>query len=262
MHGDRVTRELQETFRRWNLIRTRLHILSSTLLVLRLLRNILKLFYPSAVQWFRSYEMTAKELNQKLEDTSYQLPKTPHLNEWQSLETSFKSFMQSNKTWEVIHSSRTERVSERTPAVIDRARREITFEHKRIPCIKNERCIYLPGWKGDEMYFYETCIILLSKHEIVAFDFPRLHCSIEIVDYIEDSDIPKDTVIVRQTWQKANVNGTMDKRYRQNTQLPIVQYALITITLSQRNYRYLISNVEAAEQFYKALQSYVRIMRS
>jgi hypothetical protein len=48
--------------------------------------------------------------------------------------------------------------------------------------------------------------------------------------FIEDSAVPSDSVVLGHTWQYVNVKGGPDRRFKNNRQLPILQYGRLTLT--------------------------------
>ncbi|WP_276692114.1 hypothetical protein [Acidaminococcus massiliensis] len=42
--------------------------------------------------------------------------------------------------------------------------------------------------------------------------------------YVEENLVPNDAEVIGQTWLKVNKNGTPDKRFKDNRQLPICAY--------------------------------------
>jgi len=48
--------------------------------------------------------------------------------------------------------------------------------------------------------------------------------------FIEDGVVPSDSEIVGHTWQYVNVKGGLDRRFKNNRQLPILRYGRLTLT--------------------------------
>ena len=68
--------------------------------------------------------------------------------------------------------------------------------------------------------------------------------------FVERDTVPKDAVIVGSTWQYVNKNGTPDKRYSNNRQLPICQYGAVYLTSGTGlNVELQFSNVNKTQDF-------------
>ena len=50
--------------------------------------------------------------------------------------------------------------------------------------------------------------------------------------FIEDEPVPSDATIVDHTWRYVNKNGSPDRRFNNNRQLPILQLGVLTLTSS------------------------------
>jgi len=71
-----------------------------------------------------------------------------------------------------------------------------------------------------------------------------------IAEFIEEEAVPADARILRQAWKKANMDGSPDRRFAANYQIPIVEYGRLTITSSSGlNEEYMLSNFAAVRQF-------------
>lgn len=74
---------------------------------------------------------------------------------------------------------------------------------------------------------------------------------------MEEGEIPTDAKITGKTWAKVNKNGTPDKRYKDNYQIPICTYGCIEIKSSTGlNETYCFSNYDKAEKFFNQLKNY------
>lgn len=257
MSGEPVTRELQESFKQWSARRSRLSFLVYKTRLLRVIAPIATYFTRNVQNSLQTAEKNIADLEAVLERQKYLLPRTTHQSDWENVVKSYDVLTHSQNVWDVIYSSFTQRVSERTPAIIDRARREIYLEYKNVPFIKNDRCLYFPNRDGQDMYIYETGIVCMDNHTTSFFPLTDVTFTMEMIDYLEEGIIPKDARVVRQTWEKANLDGSIDKRFSENTQVPIVNYMLLNFHLDDRTCRYLISNCESAKQFGESLERYL-----
>ncbi|AOD14823.1 hypothetical protein VB151_19945 [Xanthomonas fragariae] len=78
-----------------------------------------------------------------------------------------------------------------------------------------------------------------------------------VVRFIEDEVVPPDAAVVGQTWAKVNKNGSRDMRFRDNNQIPIVQYGRLLFTSPggvQEEHQF--SDAIAAGEFARAFNAY------
>lgn len=90
---------------------------------------------------------------------------------------------------------------------------------------------------------------------IIGID--ELSLTFSSVSFTETGTVPRDSKVTDKTWAKVNKNGTPDKRFKNNYQIPVVRYGRFRFSNSTGvNEEYQISNFEAAEEFGNAFEEY------
>lgn len=99
-----------------------------------------------------------------------------------------------------------------------------------------------------------------TRFAIIGIDEVTFQC--KYIRFTETSPVPADSKIIGQTWAKVNKNGTRDKRFKNNYQIPIVRYGHIRLTTrTGLNEEYELRNDESTEKFglaFKEFQSEFR----
>ena len=109
----------------------------------------------------------------------------------------------------------------------------------QIVLYKKERLIILP----DKVFF-------VRKRKVGMIDYSDFRISVSSVRFVERDPIPKDAQVVGQTWQYVNKNGTPDRRYKNNKQIPVCIYGQVYLRSSSGlNVELQISNVQNARDF-------------
>lgn len=104
---------------------------------------------------------------------------------------------------------------------------------------KKERLIILP----DKVFF-------VRKRKVGMIDNSDFRISVSSVRFVETDPVPKDAQIVGHTWQFVNKNGTPDKRYKSNRQIPVCLYGQVFLRSSSGlNIELQISNVQNTRDF-------------
>ena len=184
------------------------------------------------------------------------------LNKYQNFITSFRTLSQSQKIWHIISArnlSRAERIQERTSAGSHINRVEVEFGLKSLPEIKTEyEVLWLQNRNGHDLYFYPNFLIVYSSQEKYAIvDYADLQLIYRNTTFIETESVPRDSKIVRYTWNKVNKNGTPDRRFRDNYQIPVVAYGEIFITNSAGlQEEYHCSNDKYTQMFVETFSIY------
>ncbi len=109
------------------------------------------------------------------------------------------------------------------------------------------------------MYIFPGFILYQASKEAFALIDP-IEVSFRLVGIkmATDKTIPSDAKIVGSVWEKSNKDGSPDRRFANNRQIPVAFYADLSFTTEQGlNERFQFSNVERAERFGKAYAAFV-----
>jgi hypothetical protein len=111
---------------------------------------------------------------------------------------------------------------------------------------------------GADLYFYPGFIVAYeSDAQFALIDWKDVAISVHRQRFVEEEEPPHDAPRVGETWQYVNKNGTPDRRFANNRQLPILEYGQITLTTSNGLHEaYHLSNPDRAEQLATLMQSY------
>lgn len=176
--------------------------------------------------------------------------------------STFSELLNSAKTWEIIEEQ--SNLNSRSAASFSINRKEVKFDFDNISIINAEHpAFYLQNRNGSDLYFYPAFMLLHNflSEEIDLIDFQDLNFSYYRQRFLEnDSTIPDDTKIVDYTWAKVNKDGSPDKRFSNNYQIPVVEYAVFEFT-SNNGFKeiYYISNIDFAEKFANEFKYYLSL---
>lgn len=161
----------------------------------------------------------------------------------------------SQRVWDTLSSTATDRYRERTTASHSIQRKSVTISlgscdliesSWKVPCLMNAN--------GGEMFIYPAFILYHVSHEAFALvDIRDANLDYNPTSFIEEETIPTDAQLIGYTWKKANKDGSPDHRFANNYQIPILAYGGIRLTSkSGLNEEYLISNAVTAQGFAQA----------
>lgn len=104
------------------------------------------------------------------------------------------------------------------------------------------------------LYFFPDRLLIADPKGIGAISYKELSVEIIPTRFIEERAVPSDTQVVDQTWRYLNKNGTPDRRFRDNRQLPVCQYSKIHLTTpSGLNEMVMVSRPDLAQYFHDHL---------
>ncbi|BAP31165.1 uncharacterized protein CHSO_2128 [Chryseobacterium sp. StRB126] len=178
---------------------------------------------------------------------------------------SFKKLTTSQKIWDITSAHFQDRVATRSSAGTIVSRRQVNFELRAISYIKSDyQALYMKNANGADIYIYPTFIVMYTNETNFAIiGINELNFQQTYTRFTETSTVPRDSKIIGQTWAKVNKNGTRDKRFKSNYQIPVVRYGNIRLsTQTGLREEYEFSNYELTEEFGKAFREFQSEFRS
>lgn len=176
----------------------------------------------------------------------------------QLIET-FRRLTTCHKIWDVTSARSHDRVAARSSASTLVEKRLVKFAFKSLPEIKSEfEALYFENANGADLYFYPTFILMFSNQtDFAIIGLDEINIAQTYARFTETGTVPRDSKVIDKTWAKVNKNGSPDKRFKGNYQIPIVKYGEIRLnTNTGLNEEYEFSNYEFTEEFSRAFKDY------
>lgn len=171
----------------------------------------------------------------------------------------FKKMILSKKIWDVTSSKYNDQFATRSAASQTITRELVGFNIAHIDIIQSEhQALHLENKNGGDIYIYPSFAMVLDASGTFALvDIKDLNIIYYPQQFIETESIPPDSIVVDHTWEKVNKNGQPDRRFRDNRQLPVVEYGKISLNSDTGiNEEYQISNVESTKKFAEAYEKF------
>ncbi len=208
----------------------------------------------------RSTEATAKEAELREQEslsrlsTEFDLP-VQLKDAFGHLCDATSTLSQSQRIWDTISTRDTDRYHERTVARQSIERKPVVFSLGACDLIQSAwKVPYLTNANGGELLIYPGFILYHVSNEAFALvDIHETTIEYRPNSFIEEESVPADSQLIGHTWKKANKDGSPDRRFNNNYQIPIVAYGTIRITSKTGlNEEYLISKPNASQAFAEA----------
>lgn len=171
----------------------------------------------------------------------------------------FEALRLSNKKWDVTADRSTNQFVERTLANRAVNRHPVSFEFSSTDLIQfSGRAMRFENVNGDDILIYPgVAVIPRPDGAFALIDIRELKIDIEGVRFHEDQSVPRDAEVVGQTWARTNKDGSPDRRFRENYQIPICLYGQIAFwSETGVTEEYMVSNAKAALAFVEAVKLY------
>ncbi len=75
--------------------------------------------------------------------------------------------------------------------------------------------------------FMPDRLLVFENGRYGAVDYPDLRIEVGATNYIESESVPRDARIVGSTWQYVNKDGSPDRRFNYNREIPICSYQIV-----------------------------------
>lgn len=126
------------------------------------------------------------------------------------------------------------------------------------------RALRFENANGLDMLIYPTFALVPRDDDAFALiDLRDLILTFEPVQFHEHEDVPQDAQVVGQAWLRANRDGSPDRRFIDNSQIPICLYGSIVFKSAGGLWEeYQFSNARAAALFADAFSDLQRSMAS
>jgi hypothetical protein len=172
----------------------------------------------------------------------------------------FATLCECAAVWDIKSYRATDKFHERTTAERRVDRQKVTFSLGSSDLIQWEQNVpHLQNANGGDLYLYPGFILYrAAKQAFSVLDFHDVRPIASPVPFQEEEGVPKDSKVIGQTWAKANKNGSRDKRFSANYQIPVVLYASLTLKSGSGLWEeFQFSNPERLQQFLQTWNSFV-----
>ncbi len=143
----------------------------------------------------------------------------------------FAGLTECSAIWDVKTKQATDRFHERTTADERISRERVRFNLGGCDLIAwTQQVPYFANAKGGDLYLYPGFILFrAAKQAFSLIDYHDVSITPGIMQFQEDGKVPSDARVVGQTWFKANKDGSRDKRFHGNYQIPIARFGALCL---------------------------------
>lgn len=180
---------------------------------------------------------------------------------WNEFTKIFRDLAASHFIWDIssiIENDLSRRRTTRSNAANSYERNRVHFELSKSGIFETDVAVPLLGnFNGAQMMLHPGFLHIPQGPEgFSLIDFQQIEIDVLRTRFVEEEEVPSDANVVSQVWAKANKDGSPDQRFNQNYQIPVCEYAEVTLsTFTGLREKYLVSNVMAAERFVSAFKA-------
>lgn len=117
---------------------------------------------------------------------------------------------------------------------------------------------HLPNRVGGDLYVYPGFVLYrASKQAFALIDFHEVKIEFRAQRFVEEQPVPSDSQVIGQAWAKSNKDGSPDRRFHGNYQIPIVLYGEVVFkSVSGLHEEYQFSEPALAQRFVNAWDAF------
>lgn len=227
-----------ENYKKWDRI--------STILILTILLAGIPIFILSAIAGVFLKVYVKKKLSIPME---YTFDKES-LEKYEHLKTQWKSLNSSAALWQLTLSTSTNDKKHNAGAANLVSREKIKIAEGCPKFFRTDMKYILISLKNESLVMMPDKILILKGKNVGAISYENLRIQTQDYRFIETERVPSDAEIIDRTWAKVNKDGSPDKRFKGNKELPICRYGLITLSSnSGMDIRICCSNNKLIQNF-------------
>lgn len=185
---------------------------------------------------------------------------------FKTAEEAFEKVLGANRIWDTTSSVAVDRVRERSTASAAITRAGVRFDRAGLPVLKSShRPFHLGNANGPELFIYPAFILSRDSRskKIGLIGYQDLEFAFADTRFVETESCPPDSEREGYTWKKVNKNGSPDRRFKDNYQIPIMVYGELALqSESGLNERFMVSNHRASREFGTAFAKYQQAVAS
>lgn len=101
---------------------------------------------------------------------------------------------------------------------------------------------------NKDLYFMPDHVLVFDGATMGGIDYANLHVSsdLEVTQASESARVTSDAKVVGQTYRFVNNDGSPDKRFNNNTEIPLIEYGVLKLVGSGLNLLLFVSNQNSA----------------
>lgn len=175
------------------------------------------------------------------------------------LRDQFAALTECAAVWDIKTRQATDQFHERTTATTRLGRERVVFELGHCDLIAwDQKVPHLRNAKGGDIYLFPGFILYRAAKEAFSLiEYQDVTGTATNVAFQEEEGVPADSPVIGQTWAKANKDGSRDRRFAQNYQIPVVQYGAVKFKSENGLWEeFEFSNLQKLLHFIIALNSF------
>lgn len=83
--------------------------------------------------------------------------------------------------------------------------------------------------KKKQLFFLPDKLLVIAGNKVGTLNYSDVEMGLGVTHFVETDPVPKDAKVIKHTWLKVNKDGSPDKRFKGNRQVPVCEYGRVVI---------------------------------
>lgn len=111
-------------------------------------------------------------------------------------------------------------------------RNSLAIDYRNPPYVKTNLSVPCLPFGRLSLYLLPDRVLVYDQSGVGSVGYDALRLDANSMRFIEDGHVPRDAVVIDHTWRYVNKNGSPDRRFNNNRQIPVCQYEELRLTSS------------------------------
>src|SRR4051812_34435370 len=108
----------------------------------------------------------------------------------------------------------------------------------------------LTGRRNKAIYFLPERILVIDGAMVAYVDYAGVGIVAEHLEYVEpEGRLYEDSLVIDKRWRFINRDGSRDKRFKDNVELPVVRCGVMKINVAETRIELMTTNPQTPERF-------------
>ena len=183
---------------------------------------------------------------------------------WAALQSSYENLCRCSRIWDVTASRGVNQRRERTMATSSVARSPVRFGMAPEGLVRcGSPAFQLGNASGRELQIFPAFAMMREpRGDFGLVELTNIDLEAVRVSFVETQGVPSDSQVLGQTWVKANKDGSRDRRFSGNREIPIAEYGELTFKSATGLLEsYQFSSYAKSRDFAAAFGAHVNALR-
>jgi hypothetical protein len=169
------------------------------------------------------------------------------------------------RIWDVTSTRENDRYATRSFASTTVDRRHVRFAIADGDEVlqTSAKSLRLQNANGADLDVFPGFVLLRDRADIALIDLREVTVEFSEARFVESDPVPPDAAVIGKVWAKSNKDGSPDRRFRDNYEIPLARYGEVQLRSSRGlNESYMFSSYDKAERFARTFSEYRSALRS